>query len=134
VNAFLQELWHTGLYKRSQGRVARQVTAAALVIAVALGLWQLSQQLVGLGPAVQFGVPLVLLLAGLWISYRLVNVPQFADFLIAVEAEMNKVSWPTRRELIRSSLVVLITILTLAFFLFMFDFFWKTIFTYLGVL
>ncbi len=134
MNAFLQELWHTGLYKRSQGRVARQVTAAALVIAVALGLWQLSQQLVGLGPAVQFGVPLVLLLAGLWISYRLVNVPQFADFLIAVEAEMNKVSWPTRRELIRSSLVVLITILTLAFFLFMFDFFWKTIFTYLGVL
>ena len=37
----------------------------------------------------------MLLAAGLWASYRLVNVPAVADFLIAVEAEMNKVSWPT---------------------------------------
>ena len=34
---------------------------------------------------------------GLWLGYRIVNVPQFADFLIAVEAEMNKVSWPIIR-------------------------------------
>ena len=39
---------------------------------------------------------------------------QFADFLIAVEAEMAKVSWPTRSELIHSSLVVIITIIGLA--------------------
>ena len=32
-----------------------------------------------------------------------VNLPVFADFLIAVEAEMNKVSWPTRGELFRGS-------------------------------
>ena len=31
------------------------------------------------------------------------NMPRFADFLIAVEAEMNKVSWPSKAELIRSS-------------------------------
>ena len=34
-------------------------------------------------------------------------MPAFADFLIAVEAEMNKVSWPTRTELFRGSMVVI---------------------------
>ena len=55
----------------------------------------------------------MLLAACVWVSYRLVNVPGFADFLIAVEAEMNKVSWPTRTELFRSSIVVLIMIFAL---------------------
>ena len=44
----------------------------------------------------------VLASLGLWVAFRLVNMPAFADFLIAVEAEMNKVSWPTRGELFRS--------------------------------
>ena len=35
---------------------------------------------------------------------------QFADFLIAVEAEMTKVSWPSRGELVRSSIVVILVI------------------------
>ena len=71
---------------------------------------------------------------GLWLSYRVVNYPKFADFLIAVEAEINKVSWPTRGELIRSSLVVLFVILALAAILFGFDLIWKAFFTWLGVL
>jgi hypothetical protein len=40
----------------------------------------------------------LLLAAGLWSVYRLVNMPRFADFLIAVESEMAKVSWPTGGE------------------------------------
>jgi len=63
-----------------------------------------------------------------------VNVPGFADFLIAVEAEMNKVSWPTRAELYRSSVVVLVTIFVLAMVLFVFDFFWGWVFKILGIL
>ena len=39
-------------------------------------------------------MPRLLLVFGVWVSYRLVNVPAFADFLIAVEAEMNKVLGP----------------------------------------
>jgi preprotein translocase subunit SecE len=61
-------------------------------------------------------------------------VPSFADFLIAVEAEMNKVSWPTRQELFRGSAIVLITIVLLATVLFGFDMFWNTLFTKLGIL
>ena len=65
----------------------------------------------------RFLIPGLLLILGLWVSYRVVNLPAFADFLIAVEAEMNKVSWPTRAELFRASMVVLILIFALAFIL-----------------
>ncbi len=133
VGTFVQELFRTGVYKRSQGRVTRQVTFAVIAVTVALGLWQLSDSLVSYGTAVQYGVPGLLLVAGLWFSFRLVNVAGFADFLIAVEAEMNKVSWPTRPELIRASLVVLISIFLLAGVLFAFDYIWIWFFSWLGV-
>ena len=82
----------------------------------------------------QFALPGVLLVGCWWVTYRLVNVPSFADFLIAVEAEMNKVSWPTRQELFRGSAVVLITIILLATVLFFFDMFWNKLFTQMGIL
>ena len=71
----------------------------------------------------------------MWASYRLVNVPAFADFLIAVEAEMNKVSWPTRMELFRASMVVLIMMFALGFILAGYDIFWKLLLSWgLGIL
>lgn len=131
MNAFFQELLHTGIYKRSQGRITRQVTWAAMAMSVALGFWQLSTTMIeewGSDRVVGMVVPTVLAAMGCWIAYRLVNFPRFADFLIAVEAEMNKVSWPTRGELVRSSLVVLFTIFALAAVLFGFDAVWNAIF------
>ena len=134
MKAFFQELFHVGLYKRNQGRVTRQVTAAAIAVTILAGLWQLSQTLVDAGNAWQFGLPGVLAMVGLWATYRAVNVPVFADFLIAVEAEMNKVSWPSRAELYRSSIVVLVTVFVLAFVLFAFDTVWSVVFQFLGVI
>ncbi len=98
-----------------------------------MGLFRLSLILVEYGQSVQYGVPAGLLLVGWWCSFRLVNMPSFADFLIAVEAEMNKVSWPSRQELFRGSLVVLLTMFFLAAMLFLFDAVWKILFTYLGI-
>ena len=134
LSTFFQELFQTGIYKRSQGRISRQVTFFAAVVIIALGLYRLSATLEGFGPGLSLGLPGALLLAGLWVAYRLVNVPGFADFLIAVEAEMNKVSWPTGPELIRGSTVVLITILSLAAVLFAFDWVWRVIFDMWGIL
>ncbi len=48
-------------------------------------------------------------------------MPAFADFLISVEGEMNKVSWPSRGELFRASLVVILVIFFLAALLFAYD-------------
>ena len=132
MGAILQELFNVGIYKRSQGRITRQVTFAALAIAISLGFFRLYQTLDGsIGNkffGLSFWLPGLLGLLGWWVSYRAVNLPGFADFLIAVEAEMNKVSWPTRSELFRASLVVLICIIFLAIILFGYDIFWRIIF------
>ncbi|HTU17140.1 MAG TPA: preprotein translocase subunit SecE [Gemmataceae bacterium] len=78
-------------------------------------------------PSVQLTVPLLMLAAGLWLAWRVVNVPAFADFLIATEAEMNKVSWTTQRRLIQDTLVVLVTVVLMAFYLFSMDVVWKAV-------
>jgi preprotein translocase subunit SecE len=126
-------LFQTSLYKRNQGRITRQVTFGCLVLGLAIGCWRLSHLLMNNGRAWEIGFPLLVLAAGTWFFYRLVNLPRFADFLIAVEAEMAKVSWPTRAELIRSSAVVIVTIFGLAIILFGYDWFWSTLLKMLRV-
>ncbi|MCE5303705.1 MAG: preprotein translocase subunit SecE [Phycisphaerales bacterium] len=133
MGTFFRELMHVRIYKRSQGRVTRQVTFAGIALIVALGLMRLSMILAGKGLEWQFALPGVLLAALLWASYRLVNVPGVADFLIAVEAEMNKVSWPTRTELFRASMVVLILIFSLGAILATYDLLWGTLLHGLGI-
>jgi preprotein translocase subunit SecE len=140
--SFWQDLFQLGVYKRNQGRIVRQVTFAAIAITLLLGSWRLFELLRSanrgggwyLVPGMEYIVPGGVLLLGAWFAYRLVNFPQFADFLIAVEAEMNKVSWPSRAELIRSSLVVIFLMFFLAFVLFGFDLTWQLIFKAMGVI
>ena len=76
--SLFQEFFQGRLYKRSQGKVARQVPFAVLAIAVVLGSWRLKEFLSafveGSNPALVFGVPGAILVVGLWISYRIVNM------------------------------------------------------------
>lgn len=130
---FMREFFQFGIYKRSQGRITRQVTFATLAVIVLLGAWRLSVFEMGAGDMLRIGLPLVLGAAGVWFSFRLVNMPSFADFLIAVEAEMNKVSWPTGTEMVRSSLVVIFCIFFLAAVLFAYDLIWRTLLEVIGV-
>lgn len=136
ASPFLREMFQGGLYKRSQGRIARQITFAALAILFGLGAWRMSSYMQDtlLIERGAIAIPSVLGAIGIWFAYRLVNVPSFADFLIAVEAEMNKVSWPTRPELIRSSLVVILLIGFLVGILFVYDVFWRELLQLLGVI
>jgi len=76
-------------------------------------------------PHVQYTLPLLLLGLALWVSWRIVNLPTFADFLIATEAEMNKVSWTTRKRLYQDTIVVLATMFLLAGYLFIVDQVWS---------
>ena len=101
--------------------MARQLTFAALAVVFAVGAWKLSDAQEGASATGQYIIPLVVLAGGLWISFRIVNIPRFADFLISVEAEMNKVQWPGRSELWRASTVVIVVIFFLAGALFLFD-------------
>jgi preprotein translocase subunit SecE len=153
AHSIWSELLSAALYKPSQGRVTRQLTFAALALTIGIGVWRLAQLLplwfgpgsglmaadspgaFGFSPAddlgvIRFLVPGILLAAGLWFCFRLVNMPLFADFLIAVESEMAKVSWPTTSEVVRSSTVVIALIFALAAILAAYDLFWWFVLRY----
>jgi preprotein translocase SecE subunit len=76
-------------------------------------------------PAVAYTVPILILAAAAWLSWRIVNMPAFADFLIATEAELNKVSWTTQRRLMQDTVVVLVTVVLMAVYLFGVDQLWR---------
>jgi preprotein translocase subunit SecE len=128
-------------YKRSQGRIARQLTFGAIVAIFAIAVWRSTDALEAAGQwvassvipatsqnnvlvmlATKYTLPLAMLALGVWIAFRIVNLPSFADFLISVEAEMNKVSWPSRGELYRASLVVIVVIFLLTAILLAYDY------------
>lgn len=75
-------------------------------------------------PGIRYTVPLLMLVLVIWLAWRIVNLPSFADFLIATEAEMNKVSWTTRHRLFQDTIVVLVTMVLMAMFLFLVDIAW----------
>jgi len=129
-------LFQASVYKPSQGRIVRQLTALAIWVIFGLGCYRLSILLRGSFPGsswAEAAIPLGLFAAGAWFGFRLVNWPRFADFLISVEAEMAKVTWPGKPELIRASIVVIVTILILAVTLFLFDVVWQWFFNLIGV-
>jgi preprotein translocase subunit SecE len=119
------ELFKTEIYKRSQGRLVRQFTCLAIWVAFALAAWRIAPLLTfewQVQRVVAYAIAGAVLAVGLWLGFRIVNLPSFADFLIAVEAEMNKVSWPSRTELIRASMVVIVLMFGLMAVLFTYDF------------
>ena len=150
--AVWREMLSSARYKPHQGRIARQSTFWALVAILALAAFRLSQTLsawyggtVSLASAsgtlgadggvdyglVRFLIPLALVAVGSWLAFRIVNVPRFAEFLIAVEGEMAKVSWPSTGEIVRSSAVIIFMIFALSAILFLYDLFWRVLLRFL---
>ncbi|MDC3224676.1 preprotein translocase subunit SecE [Mariniblastus sp.] len=133
-SSLVAELFQVGLYKPNQGRIVRQITFLTTAFLGCLIAWEIKRSplMGGLG-AEAYLVMLGIAAAMVWFSFRLVNYSVFADFLIAVEAEMNKVSWPTRRELWNASVVVIFVIFSMAAFLFLFDALWTKVFELIGI-
>ena len=76
---------------------------------------------------VPVGLFVVLALFLLW----LVNKPSVADFMIAAEGEMKKVSWSSRQEIIVSTTVVIVVVILMALVLFVTDMTFRTFFTWI---
>jgi preprotein translocase subunit SecE len=147
--SFASELLSARLYKPTQGRIARQITGGAIWLAFAVAAWRWWQTAYGMDllaslagaeesqraalGVLRWVLPGLLLAIGIWIGYRTVNYPRFADFLIAVEAEMNKVMWPSQDELVRSSLVVIVLLLAFAGLMYVFDMVWVGLFWLMGI-
>jgi preprotein translocase SecE subunit len=88
-----------------------------------------SARYINLLPDVAYTLPMILAALGLWVSWRSVNYPMFADFLIATSAEMNKVSWTSRKRLVADTIVVLVTVILFTVFLLVVDQLWGFILT-----
>jgi preprotein translocase SecE subunit len=149
-----QNWFHATSFKPSQGLRVRRGTVVALLVLVGCGIYtMLLHSTLGSGDwvidlpwadnlelplllNVQYTGPLLVLVVLGWLSWRVVNWPVFADFLIATEAEMNKVSWTTRQRLFQDTVVVLVTVFLLTVFLFVVDLFWVKILSnrWIGVL
>lgn len=126
----LPELFRFGVYKPNQGRMVRQFTFFAVAVLAAFGCVTLANGPLGVSPrSIQVGVPLAVWLLSCWIAFRAVNLPRFADFLVSVESELEKVSWPMRQEVAQATVVVLVTMFTLGFFLFAVDILWQKLFS-----
>ena len=133
--SFLSELFQFGLYKPNQGRVVRQLTFVAIALLGCLAAYQFHKirVLAELFDGARFMFLVLFGVMGVWFAYRIVNYSRFADFLIAVEAEMNKVTWPTKDELWKASLVVIFVIFVMAGFLFLCDVVWTFVFKTIGI-
>src|ERR1043165_3388382 len=62
-------LFGWSLYKRTQGRIVRQATFAALVVIAAIGCWRMIdlQWMRSLGTSVGYGVPTAIFAAAVWL-------------------------------------------------------------------
>ena len=103
-----------------------------MLIGVA-GAGVLSQKLVRSGPYIQFGVPSVLVVLLGAVMFYVVNRAKSADFLIATEGEMKKVSWSSKKEIIGSTKVVIVTTFIMAAILFLVDIIFANMFKLLKV-
>jgi preprotein translocase subunit SecE len=132
--AFLANLLRFDLYKPMQGWYARVYTAVGLGLVVAAGAYRISESALDYSMGWRFGLPTAFALFLGWLIFRIVHFPPFAEFLIATEAEMNKVSWTSKDDLIRATTVVLTTVVLMAVFLFLVDTLWTFILRMIGVL
>jgi preprotein translocase subunit SecE len=136
IAPFFINLLKTDLYKPTQGWYARVWTGIGLAGLMGAGVWRFYVvQLADTGaPMVRLGVPALITLAVGWFIFRVMHFPPFVDFLVATEAEMNKVSWTSREDLKRATAVVLITVFLMAVFLFGVDTIWAQLLRVIGVL
>jgi preprotein translocase SecE subunit len=152
MGAFEDQGWFTSRpFKASQGMKVRRGTIVALLTLGGCGIYTMinhgwlrgasdfilpvpfakSETLTEINrlglfilPDLRYSLPLLLIALMAWLAWRIVNWPAFADFLIATEAEMNKVSWTTRKRLVQDTVVVLVTVFLLTAFLFVVDILW----------
>ena len=112
------------IYKRGQGKYTRLGTALGFGVVVALGCLRLYDIL-------EPGVPWISISrrATLWVAtmvpaglfvglsilvFWLINKPNVADFMIAAEGEIKKVSWSSRKEIAVSTFIVVVVVVVMA--------------------
>ncbi len=107
------------IYKSGQGKYTRLCSGFGVALVVGLGCLQLYKKLQGwdLGLWIETMVPAGLFVVLGLLIFLLVNKPTIANFMIAAESEMKKVSWSSRKEIAVSTFIVIVLVVFLAVFL-----------------
>ena len=110
------------IYKRGQGKYTRLSSAFTAAVIVGLGCLRLFSKLeavtwfssnrttMWVATMVPTGLFVILALLIFW----LVNKSSVADFMIAAEGEMKKVSWSSRQEIMVSTSIVIVVVIIMA--------------------
>jgi len=83
---------------------------------------------------IQSGVAVGLIAVMAIAIFIALNRPRIVDFMIAVEAEMKKVNWPSKKEVIGSTWVVILGTLLIALLLFVINFLFGSFFIWIKIL
>jgi preprotein translocase subunit SecE len=122
------------VYKRGQGYYTRLFTALGCGLIAAIGCWRLYEKLGGLDTSastriwIQTFVPVGLFIALAILVFLMVNKPKIADFMIAAEGEVKKVSWSSRKEIAISTFIVIVVVICVSLLLLCTDFFFQFFF------
>ena len=121
------------IYKRGQGKYTRLCSAFGIALIAGLGCLQLYKKLQAgdLGLWVETMVPAGLFVILALLIFWLANKPSLANFMIAAEGEMKKVSWSSRQEIAVSTFIVIIVVISMAVLLGTTDIGFRTFFTWL---
>jgi preprotein translocase SecE subunit len=126
------------IYKSGQGywtRMLSAVGAGVLVLGGVAWLWNALSRVQGDNRIyIQAGVAAAIILGFGILLFWILNKPSVVDFMIATEAEMRKVNWPSRREIIASTWVVILGTAFLAVILLLIDLFFTWFFMKIDVL
>jgi len=108
------------IYKRGQGKYTRLYSALAIVIVTGLGCLQLYRKLKAndFGLWIETMVPAGMFVALAVLILWLINKSTVADFMIAAEGEMKKVSWSSKKEITVSTFIVIIVVIFMALLLY----------------
>ena len=126
------------IYKSGQGywtRMMSAIGAGTLVLAGVGWLWGKFEAWFQDDTVYWQGGMAVLVIAVFGaLLFWLLNKPNIADFMIATETEMKKVHWPTRKEAMGLTVVVIAGTLMIAALLFVIDLIFARVFLWMGVL
>ena len=129
------------IYKPGQGYYTRMLSAVGVGVVVLAGvgwLWEKmptidaipTKQMLYYQAGMAVGVIAVF---GAIVFFTL-NKVRVADFMIATEAEMKKVNWPSKKEIIGSTWVVICGTAFIAALLFVVNIGFTALFRYVGIL
>ena len=130
-----------GIYKQGQGYWVRLMSAIGFGLLVMMGVIWIWDQLSGTQIAdiepvyVQGGVAIIVVVICGIVGFHLIGRRvKLVDFMIATEGEMRKVNWSTRREIVGSTILVILLTLFIALFCQLADLVFSAFFQWMDVL